>query len=156
MTNVNMWTLSLVYAKQSCAEEATSYTRSTSLRTEIYPRQLIRLSTCQLLQESSPRIPWATLLCIQDRIRHDIITNNFVCLSATSSSVAFVRHWLNHMVSSLPQPANALRYQWGPAHWHSSMSKHLPIRPNAKPNHAWQRKTMWGRLGGNTKNIKSA
>jgi hypothetical protein len=51
------------------------------------------------------------------------VTINLVCLSATSPSAASVRHWLKHGVSSVMQPADALRYQCGPAHWHGTVSK---------------------------------
>jgi len=58
---------------------------------------------------------------------HKMLTINFVCLSATSPSVASVRHWLKHTgVSSCLQPADTLLYQRGPAHWHCITSKHLP------------------------------
>jgi len=50
-----------------------------------------------------------------------------MCLSATSPTAASVRRWLKHVgVKLLLPPADALRYQCGPAHWHGTMTKTLP------------------------------
>jgi hypothetical protein len=67
---------------------------------------------------------------------------NLTCLWATSPTAASVRHWLKHegvklllLLLLLLPPADALRYQRGPAHWQGTMTKTLPAYINSgKPS----------------------
>jgi hypothetical protein len=82
---------------------------------------------------------------------------NLMCLSATSPTAASVRRWLKHVgVKLLLPPADALRYQCGPAHWHGTVTKTLPAYlTSRKPNIATYQLTGGGYTAKHThKNTK--
>jgi len=84
------------------------------------------------------------------------ITVNLMCFSATSSKCCFRPSLAEPMVSSFLRPSGALRYQCGPAHWHSTTCKTDACLPKflPKPNITAWHKGGRGWTQQHTKNSK--
>jgi hypothetical protein len=76
-----------------------------------------------LYKEVACKKAMATPCIFKGNVSAKDVSNNLMCLCATSPCVAFVRQWLNHGVLSLVQPADTLLCQRDPAHWHGTLSR---------------------------------
>jgi hypothetical protein len=128
-----------VYTKEWCGFNSKKYwNRTILLCTPCINRTLQRLAYCVIIRNywhlNSDRTPFITMKPSRRQLGYSRasfrITVNLICLCATSSKCCFRPSLAEPGVSSVLQPAGALRCQCGPAHWHSTIATINVCLPN--------------------------